>query len=601
MAGSSLETVIPTLNHAELELLSDSSSSSNWAMYGLVQLEMGWPQKTKYALERADQCETPSPIMFRLHATYSWLQGDVQRALEYLAKDSTDFYSQVILTVYLQENYDLIEADSIISYMYPQCQFQQELVSFLTARQLRFNGNPNHARELLDEIVQADTTGILRTLSYIELLLNHEAEETDIPLISCIKADLNLLGGVYLDPLLSYLNKFRMDSKALLARSIILSILDQHNEAAQLIPSNKDTLISPELSLWRIELLLHLDKLNEAMDEVTTILLQDSSNSRAFELKGIILMRGERYTEAFHLMQEAWVRTGSYGCIALQGLAAELTGNSRLAVECYSILLGCHADSIVLINRCRDIVLNNDSQSYIYFEDASFADNSSSDLYGNARLRYYDNVGEYNNRSFSLSTNLYYRYGLYGSNIAASGRYTLKRWPDSDRDYTLLTTSLAASNYSTSRFFQRYILDWEKRRFSIDRNRFDVIAGLGYRFTPIHSLEFTPFLGFGRSQERLNPDVGETDHWIVVSEMRVEFRGSTILSVVPCIELSGQATINLDKLTGYELTMSALIDLFSHGFYSFSLGYETEQSYLPESDYYCMNRCTYIMITLKFE
>ncbi len=134
-------------------------------------------------------------------------------------------------------------------------------------------------------------------------------------------------------------------------------------------------------------------------------------------------MRGGKYSEAFLEMQEAWDRTGSPLCIALQGLAAEFSGHTKHAVETYATLLCSNADSIILINRIRNLVLNIDPQTSLNSGDNEyFTEHRYSGLSGNASLSYYNYTGEYETRNFSVIAKISYRYGLYGSNITANGR-----------------------------------------------------------------------------------------------------------------------------------------------------------------------------------
>ncbi len=600
-AYETYDSIIPVLNRTELELYSDSTSSQNWSSYSLALLIRGWPEKARYALERADRCDNPSPIMYRALATCSWLKGNTQESIEYLTQYPSDIYTDIALVAYLQENNDLTEADRLISDIHSQNSLQRGLVSLLNSRQLRLTGNMQQAFTLLDTALRSvRTPDILRSMYKLEMLLYHDRDMPDLDYIDCVKTDIALTGGVYIDPLLSHINEFSSDFETLLLKSRILSILCRHREAEEIIPSSRGSVIYPELALWHIELLIHLDRMNEAMDEVLALLEQDSTNSRALQQQGILLMRGGRYNEAFLEMQKAWNRTGSPGCVALQGLAAEFAGHTKLAFETYTTLVSLNADSIILINRNRDLVLNIDLQKLLDSEgNESFTDHRYSGLSGNASLSYYNNTGEYENRNFSVKANIIYKYGLYGSNITASGKYTLNRWPESESEYTSIMTSLSVNNYSTRRFFQQLLMTWEKRDYSTDRNRFEATAGLGYRFDPFSKLQCTGYMGFGRSEERLDSEID--DHWIVVPELKLRLRGSSFLSVIPFIELSGEAAYNLDSSEGYELTLSALIDLLSNGLYSFSLGYDASQSYQPQTDYYFINRCTYIMLTLRFE
>lgn len=271
---------ISSLSSSELQLYSDSTSASNWNSYGLTLLIHGWPQMAGVSLERARRCEehTHSHLSHRALAAYYNSQGNTQQAVEELSPIPSDTYTQVMLAFLLQESSNLVRSDSLIKTITWDNSTLHGLEPLLSARQLRLSGYTEEASLVLQNSLLADSiTEMVRDLYYLELLQTDGLNYSTTPesFIRCINADLVLSGGVYLAPLLSFLETLSDNPAALLARSRILSIFNRHEEAMEIIPPGSDCLISVELSLRKIELLIHLDMLNEAMDEVNELLERD--------------------------------------------------------------------------------------------------------------------------------------------------------------------------------------------------------------------------------------------------------------------------------------------------------------------------------------
>lgn len=593
---------IPSRNLIELELLPDSTCADSWASYALINMMEGRSDWCYYALEMGERCNDFSEDIYRVRASYEWLRGNRELAIGQLSNLPGNYKGRLINIAYLQENGNIDIASQLLDELDAEGYFCSDAAELLTARQLRLTGNTAEASVCIQEILnRSEVHPLMHNVACLEAFLYCGVDFPPGVLQDCLNSDMTVFGGVHLLPLLEMLEETPpLDAQTLFLVCELLCILDRKEEAVQYLSSIPGSDISGSSEIYLIEILIDLDRLDDAMNIADRILFENPVDCQALELRGTLLLMGGKYEEAYYQMGNAAFETGSVQCTALQGLSAEMVGYQKLAFEKYAEVLRLSPDSIVLINRNRENISGTDPLELIQRSSAEpFSDYSFSGFSGGLGFSYYDNAGEYESRYISANTDLVYRYGLYGSNVNSEYRYSLNRWSGSDDSYNKMTASLAGQNYSSRRFYQELMIDWERSRYSQDRNRYEAVLGTGYMMEPLHNLKVTGFLGLGRSEETVDSE--SNDNWITVQELEFALRGDAIGCVVPRLVISGVSVINMEIHTGYELSLFARLSLNTGGPFTLSVGSNADQSYQSALNYYSARRNSFISLDIDYK
>jgi len=294
--------------------------------------------------------------------------------------------------------------------------------------------------------------------------------------------------------------------------------------------------------------------------------------------------------------------TDSPRCRALQGIAAEIAGEFKLALEAYSPLLEMSADSIVLIHRTRMYLehictgeLNSAQPSNQYWE------NTNTGLKGSVSVSYFNSKGEYEQDNFSCSGQLGYRYGLYNSRVQISTSYSSNSWPGSDERFIYSDISVSGRNYSNRKFFQELEFNWNQRRNSVNRWELEALAGCGYKISLTSELRVCPFLGAGRTTNKWEDDIDRQSSYVLVPAVRLSYFTNTSSSFNPYVTVEGEFTQNLQDSNSYGIDASATV--MSNITRTLSVSYSYALEYLssvPPENESLQNTSTRVSLVFTF-
>ncbi|GEM_PF-6809513 len=588
----------PDLADAEIAVYSDSGSAEAWSSLGLALLRAGWPERSEQALNFAYELNPSSPRSGRARAALSYTRGDTDKAIEFLESNPDDPLSKLMLISILQNEGNIEASEELISGSDFSEAFPATVYQLLESRKSRLSGQTLPASGGLNEI--SSSSILVNSLIAAEhLVLNSDVSAlSDSQINSIIDADLMITGGVYLRPILKILETSGDSNSSICAD--ILCILGRHDEAVtRLLTTNP---VSPDNRLRAAFLLIQMNKLNEADDELTEILRIDSLNYYGHVLKGYVLIQGANYQEAYTELRKANTLRSSAMGIALQGLAAEMAGHPDRAVEIYSPLLAQSSDSVVVINRYRYALAHPYLVPQIPVNatrDDFFRPENHSGFSGNFSISYYGNSGKYENKNLSMYTNLRYRWGLYNSHLSFSGRYSLTRWPDSSGDMKVLSASVSAYNFYSARFFQKLSVSAEESRYTtIERNLETILSG-GCELKPVTVISINSYLGFGKFYEIDNNDETNINTWIIKPEITVRFDGTHISRYLPTLDIKATYTYYLDK-SGSMSDVSVGFNYFASNHFSVGFGYDIDIEKQVEPDSTQINRASYFSISAYF-
>ena len=560
-----------SLNASEVQLRRDSTYAQGWADYGMALLVRG-ERGAEPALEEALELDGRNAAALRGQAIIAALDGDYSKSLEILEDAGDDTWTLVLRASLLEEN-----------------------------------GQSDNAAGVLEELAGRSLPEQLwRMLRYVRV---EEEARTDslVGLLADLAESLNVAGDG-LDPLATVDIAFfaGINSQSVfgsyesrgdrLALSRALWAYRKRGEAISELAESGVRLGCDE-RIWLARMLLLEGRLHDAMG-VMDEFPSDSLSGEALELRGLLLLRGGKYEEAYRLIQDADSCLIDDRCLAVMGLAAEMAREYPLALEAYCpIFQGC-PDSIVVVNRLRNTVY---SRTGYATEEERFQVGQLKPIQGTLRVSYSEQEGDLDQSSFSLSGQLSYRYGLYGSRLNASARYSSNRWPESDSKYITKRGQLRWMNFTTSNFYQQGRLEWEDTQTSYDRVRFETSIGAGYTFIfeDLHS-SCRPYAGFGRVVNNWNDTEKSEGDLALLPEFGASWSGISISRYLPNIDLGIAYTQYLEDWDSHELDigMSASFSVNSNLFLSVNRSYSFVK--IPPEEIDQKTNSTYLSLDYSF-
>ncbi len=585
---------------SELEVFSDSSSVAAWTKYANSLFVHGWICRAGEVFEIALSIDPDNSMLVRTAAAYFNTTGQSRRAVELLSACSSDSLVQIMLVCLLQSTGFIDQAAAHIDFLLETPDdFLPGIHGLLSARQARLTGNILISETVLDSIWFFCDEDILPLIAMEDALCNGRLDRlSEEDLHKFIESDITYTGGVYLNSLLGYIESTESMSSDIL--STLLLLTGMHEQAAVILSSNSASL--PQ-KLIAAEIYIHCNMFSRAEVLIGDALLQEPDNLQAIYLHGMLLLRSNNNAQAFTVLDNLPDSAFHPGCIALKGLAAERLGNTTLAVEIYSQLLGMSADSIIVINRNRDAVLH----PYLLdsFQDRNrqarhLSSIESSNLHGNLSLYFNDCSGEYSYSNLSVNSNILYRWGLYNSNLSFASRYSFNKWPNTSDNSSQLSSSLTAVNYSSFDFSQmvKFAADFRRSDSSSSRNSFQATGSVGYNLTPMSDFLVIPYIGLGKIYDYYDDDAMNRDHWIIRPQFTIRFAGDVLSSFLPVAEISLVYNSNLDSV-GYDYSLSGSINFYRWNRVSVGVGYNIDKSIQPESNYTFRDRSYYVSMSYR--
>lgn len=579
---------IQSLSISELNLLSDSTDTSNWSDYGWALWELGDP-KADWAFSRALYLDSGCQESIRGLASMESVNGEYSTALDYLDENEpSDTLCVVLKTAILQHTSNLLESEDLLSKIVSSDSGSYSgLFSLLRLRQARLTCPPDRVLQDIDFSFETFEPSGLRQLYKLELILQGNTEElmSSSDILEALSFDRLYFGGVYQNISLSSICSTWSSEITLPARIILLT--GDPDSAFELLPEYDSPAFSLGDRVWTAELLLQLDRLDSAIELVDEVLRADSSSVDAWRLKGLILLRSYQYYEAFETMQIALRKTDrAYECCVVAGLAAELAFETKLAVEHYAPVLALSSDSIVLINRERELVLDEDlNYNFAYAERETFQTTDRSWLNGSFLMTYSGSTGEVEQNQFGLAASAFHKYGMFGSNISASINYSLQKWPGSSGRQEITSASVCALHSYSSRFYSSVEVAWEQRRYDVNRWKLEISSSAGRWFQPV-----TPFVldidaGIGRTVNKWDTEGNYTANWIALASISATLKGQMIANYLPQIQASIDFQQQLDNLSRYDIWGNLNISYYPASYLSIGAGYCTEYLSAIPPDY----------------
>jgi len=598
------ETIQRALNIAEVKLLSDSSEANNWVEYGWALWGLS-EMKAHWAFSRALHEHPEYYEANRGLAAIASAGGEFESALEFLDLcEATDTLSLIMRISLLQHTGNLVNADQLLSTItYTDSNQFFGFFHLLNARQARLSGDSLVAAHLLaldtSDIEDSSLLQIIR----LELILLQEDELTlnSSDILEALRVDISCLGCVYVDTTLSFLEMLNTPDPFLPAR--IIHATGDYEAAYKAIPRDIPAGMKQYDMIWLAELLMRLDRYSEAMDYIDLAIMEDSTIAAAWRLKGVLLLRGYQNYEAYEVMQTALLLTdNSPECRALAGLAAELEGESILSVETYAPLLAISSDSVVLINRLRQLIYDDDlNYNFDYEERDCFSNTRTSWLNGEIGFDYSRSTGEIEQSRLGISADAQHHYGLYGSVISASASYSLRKWPGEGGKQEICNASISALHRSTSKYYGTIGLAWEQRRYDVNRWKLGISAGIGRRFCPITALSINVNPGIGGVINRWDIETDYEVDWVANATLYSQLNGQMFSNYLPILSASICFTQQLRNLSRYDIRCDLQLQYYTSRFVSFSLAHSIEylSSIPPDYEDIC-NTDTSIQLRFHF-
>ena len=573
-----------SLSVSELNLLSDSTEAAYWSDYGWALWELGDP-KADWAFKKAIHIDPGCQESIRGLGSMASVSEGYDIALGYLDNEGLyDTLSLVMKTAVLQHTGYLLESEELLDEIgNPVSSSYSGLFTLLRLRQSRLTCSPDSVvQDFFVSLDEYEPSG-LRNLVKLELILLGNTEEllSSRDLLEAMSFDRLYFGGVYQDVNLSSICSDWSPELVLQSR---LARLAGDPESAFECGSST---FSEEDKVWIVELLLQLDRLDSAMELVDEVLQADSSAVDAWRLKGLLLLRSYQYYEAFETMQIAMRKTEeAYECCIVAGLAAELAGETKLAIEYYAPVLAASSDSIVLINRERELVWDEDlNYNFDYVERYNFQTTDRSWLDGSFSVRYSGSTGEVEQNQLGVSASAMHVYGLFGSYISTNIDYSLQKWPGSSGMQEIGSVSVRARHRNSGHYYGSIEAVWEQRRYDVNRWKLEMSSCAGRWFQP-----FTPFVfeidaGIGRVINKWNIEGNYTANWIALTGLAATLKGQMLTNYLPRISVSVDYQQQLDNLSRYDIYGKVNIDYYPARFLSIGVGYSTEYLSAIPPDY----------------
>lgn len=591
------------LNVAEVNLLPDSTDASSWTDYGWALWRQGDP-KADWTFKRALHIDPGCHEARRGLAAMASAREDYDIAFSHLGIcEPSDTLCLVIRLSLLQQTGNLLESEETLNRIeYSESSLYSGLFNLLEARQSRLTGDSDRALQCLNNALDAAESNGLRQVIRLEHILLGDTGQmmSSEEIIEALRFDLIYLGGVYKSTCLSHIDSADIPDPVLPAR--ILQATGDLEAAYELLPEHISPTVPLEDRLWVAELLLRLDRMDSAMELVDAVLRADSSVTDAWRLKGLLLIWSYQYYEAFDIMQIALVKTGgAYECRVVAGLAAELAGESKLSVECYAPILAASSDSVVLINRERELVLDEDlNYNFNYEERNCFSSTERSWLGGGLRITYSGTTGEVEQSQLGINANAFHTYGLYGSAISANVSYSLQKWPGSSGMQEICSSSIYLLHRNTSRYYWTLGLSWEQRRYDVNRWKLEASAGAGRWFQLITPLTIELDAGIGRTINKWDAEGDYEANWIALTSLTAKLKGQMFANYLPALSASVDFEQQLDNLSRYDVYGSIQVDYYTSSFLSFGVGYSIEYlSAIPPEYEDILNGTTFVQMGLS--
>jgi tetratricopeptide (TPR) repeat protein len=569
--------VLPSLSESEIGLRADSTDARAWGVHGLALLSRG-EDHSEWVLQRSLSLGG-SPESLRGLASLAVQENRYNDAVELLARNSPSVCVSVMLCSVFQESGNCKAADSILQSIMTSAEFP-DAVSILRIRQYRCEGFTC----LADSLALATVSGSgneLAPLIKLDLLLSGDIpvymETSEI--LTAMKQDFVVTGSVYLKSVVSSLASIEREADNPFQASRILQLSGDLENAERIITSlNEDSMNQEEVAFY-CDLLLQLDKLNEAESLVRKSLESGENSSALYITLGKILVKGGRYREAYSTMTDAVEITESPECMALMGLAAENAHEFIMAVDAYSPLLAMSADSIVLVNRTR----NWFRKDYLErLSESSAWENDNSSISGSLSVSYYEFKGKYPQKNTSLGGTIRYGYGLYSSSIFVSGNASNSRWPSSQYNHRKLNLSAGIRNFTSRHLFQNLNVSWEYSKDKTTKWKLQSIASLGYSFSIAGSFTITPSIGVGKIINRWDDEMYQRNSYVYNPGLVFFYYGNFADSFRPGITISGNGSFDFADRDQYELNSSISFSGALGSFLSVSCGYSVAyQSVVP--------------------
>ena len=592
---------IPSQSTCELELFADSATASSWGNYGLCLLSQGYRRASR-VLAAAVSVGYSSEANRGL-VTLRMLEENAEEALEIINSNPGDAVSLIMKCAILQEASLLHESDSLFEYL-SLCELPAGASELLKIRQLRAAGLSSTADSLLRITMEDSCSGSYCDIIYLDGIVREATGIAieDEKILRGIQADIVLTGGVYVADIIDFLSADSSCTSDRHLLSRVLGISGAWVDALDVLSPVEIEAMTQEEIEWYIYLLIQNDQMSSAERVTKTSIGAYPLSSELRFYQGICLLKSEQYREAYSSLSNAVELTDSPRCRALQGIAAEIAGEYKLALEAYSPLLEMSADSIVLIHRTRMYLehictgeLNSVQPGNQYWE------NTNTGLKGNVSVSYFNSKGEYEQDNFSCSGQLGYRYGLYNSRVQISTSYYSNSWPGSDERYISSDISVSGRNYSNRKFFQELEFNWNQRRNSVNRWELEALAGCGYTISLSSQLRIRPFLGAGRITNKWEDDIDRQSSYVLVPAVKLSYFTNTSNSFSPYIIVEGEYTQNLQDSNSYEIDASATVMSNITRTLSVSYSYALEYvSTVPPENESLQNASTRVSLVFSF-
>lgn len=605
-AHSQAQAYIPlySLREAEIQLLEDSSDAEKWADYGWSLLKEV-DSAADWAFRRAFHEDALCSSACRGLAAVEAANGNHLGAIAYLESCSEeDTLSSVMIISILQYTGETAEADSILSLLEMEDhQSWAGYVNLLKARQARLHGDSSSADHQLQLILSDSTLTDFHPICKIErsILTDCWTEIRMESMPDVIEFDLLFLGCVYLDLIQKSVGMGCPSDQLLHAK--IERIRGNYDSVISIVSS----LVQEDLPLtekvWIAYCLAEDDRYAEAMEITDALLEEDSSLTSAWCLKAVLLLRNRMNYEAYNIMDQALPLTDfAPECMALRGLAAEFSGEGRLTAESFAPLLNLSSDSVVLINRMRSFVYDEDlNYNFDYENYDDFSASERNWISGSFNLNYSNSTGEIEQSNFGLSTDIRHYYGLYGSHINASAGYSRQKWPGSTETRETVSALISFIHHNRYLYYSSVQASWNLNKYDISRWKIGLSASLGRTFELLTSLDFSLELGAGRQLNRWDSDGEYEASWIGRGFLSSYFSGRMYQNYLPDLSLSFSITQDLTNLSRYDIYGSADLSFSLSRLLSLSTGYFIEYlSAMPPEYEDISNGSTYVRLSIKF-
>ncbi len=566
------DNIYMPLSVAELELMADSTDATSWGRYGLSLLNRGDPL-ADLAFQTCSYLGD-SPEGLRGRASLKVQSGEVDSALEILSADSSDVFVRIMQCCIYQYSERSAEANELLQFMTDES-LPEGAIELLLIRQARLSRHDTVADSIAGILTNLNNP--YADIAFLDGFLQGAALSNvdTIRVIRGLRADAVLTGSVYFGQAVEIALSGEM-STAFSAE--MLSVVGRGDQAEKVLAETAVNEQSLQEQILYANTLMAMGDLSNAESVLETALLQHPESGILLGILGHVQLKGGKYREAYSLMQTAVEQTGSPKCMAIMGLAAELAGEFPLAVTAYSQLLDMSADSVVLINRIRNSLLDESLRPACIPTSSNQWQNPGSGLRMNVSLSYFKSTGIYPQESISVRNRNSYRYGLYNSHLSLSGSYSENSWPGGSYKLKSFSTSFDIMNYSTRNLFETLEVTMEQSREATRRWKFQAIVGCGYKITVGSSLSIIPSLGAGRIINKWDDDLFQKDAYVYAPGLGLTISNLFRGTINPTFTFRVESSCDIFDPEQYEVdaraTISAAISRLLSISYSYSQEYQ---------------------------